>query len=231
LEWGKINHGVPQGSILGPLLFLFYINGLPQTVQYNSKPTLFADDTSLIFSNPNYLDSKTTINNVFSQLNKWFDDNSILLNYEKTEYVQFPLKGTVLHEAPIGYNNNIISNSTSTKLLGVITENTLSWKDHIDFLLPKLCMACYSVRTIKPFMCQENLKSIYYSYFHSLMTYGIIFWGNSTHSIHVFRLQKRVIRIITDSRPRNSSRQLFKKLGILPLTLQYIFFSFIIYCK
>ena len=55
------------------------------------------------------------------------------------------------------------------------------------------------------------------------MTYGIIFWGNSTHSIHVFWLQKRVIRIITDSRPRDSSRQLFKKLGILPLMLQYIF--------
>ena len=90
-------------------------------------------------------------------------------------------------------------------------------------LLPKLCMACYSVRTIQPFMCQENLKSIYYPYFHSLMTYGTIFWDNSTHTIHVFRLQKRVIRIITDSRPRNSCKQLFKKLGILPLMLQYIF--------
>jgi hypothetical protein len=77
--------------------------------------------------------------------------------------------------------------------------------------------------TIKAFMCQENLKSIYYSYFHSLMTYGIIFWGNSTHSIHVFRLQKRVIRIITNSRPRDSCRLLFKQLGILPLTMQYIF--------
>ena len=75
LEWSKIYHGVPQGSILGPLLFLFYENDLPKIVQYNSKPTLFADDTSLIFSNPNYLDFKTTINNVFSQLNKWFNDD------------------------------------------------------------------------------------------------------------------------------------------------------------
>ena len=72
-------------------------------------------------------------------------------------------------------------------------------------------------------MCQENLKLIYYSYFHSLMTYGIIFWGNSTQSIHVFQLQKRVIRIITDSRPRDSCRQLFKQMGIPPLTSQYIF--------
>jgi len=87
----------------------------------------------------------------------------------------------------------------------------------------ELCMACYSVRTIKPFMCQENLKSVYCSYFHSLMTYGIIFWGNSTHSIHVFRLQRRVIRIITDSRPRDYCRKLFTKLGNLPLMSQCIF--------
>jgi hypothetical protein len=166
---------------------------------------------------------------VFSQLSKWFDDNLLLLNCEKTQYVHFTLKGTVLHEAPIGYNNSFISNSTSTKFLGVIIEDTLSWKAHIDHLLPKLCMACYSVRTFKPFMCQENLKSIYYSYFHSLMTYGIIFWGNSTHSIHVFWLQKRVIRIITDSRPRDSCRQLFKKLGILPLMLPYIFFFLLLF--
>ena len=222
LEWGKINHGVPQGSILGPLLFLFYVNDLPKIVQYNSKPNLFADNTSLIFSNSNCLDFKTNINNVFFfQLNKWFYNN-LFLNYEKTQYVHFTLKGTVLHEVSIGYNN-LIYNSTNTKILGVIIENTLSWKAHIDHLLPNLCLACYGVRTFKPFMCQENLKSIYYSYFHSLMTYGIIFLGNSTHSSHVVRLQKRVIRIITDSRPRDSCRQLFKQLGILPLTSQYIF--------
>jgi hypothetical protein len=62
---------------MGPLLFLFYINDLPKIVQYSSKPTLFADDTSVIFSNPNYSDFKTTINNVFSQINKRFDDNFI----------------------------------------------------------------------------------------------------------------------------------------------------------
>ena len=117
---------MPQGSILGPLLFLFYINDLPKIAQFISKASLFADDTSFIFSNPSYSDFKTTINNVFSQLNKWLDNNLLLLNYEKTQYVHFTLKGTVLHEALIGYNN-FISNSTGTKFLGVIIENTLSW--------------------------------------------------------------------------------------------------------
>jgi hypothetical protein len=192
----------------------------------------FAYYTSLIFSNPSYSDFKTAVDNVFSQLNEWVDDNLLLLSYEKTQYVHFILKGTVLHKAPIGYNNSFISCSTSTKFLGLVTENTLSWKAHIDHLLPKLCMACYSFRTIKPFICQENLKSICYSYFHSLMTYGIIFWGNSTHSIHVFQLQKRVIRIITNSRPRDSCRQLFKKLaGDFAIDVSINFFPFIIYCK
>jgi len=113
----------------------------------------------------------------FFQLNKWFYDNLLFLNYEKTQHVHFTLKGTVLHEVSIGYKNNLISNLTNTKILGVITENTLSWKAHIYYLLPNLCLACYGVRTIKPFVCQENLKSIYYSHFHTLMTYGIIFWG------------------------------------------------------
>ena len=220
LEWGKINHGIPQGSILGPFRFLFYINDLLKIVEYNSKPTLFAYDTS--FSLIPITQTLKPILIMFFQLNKWLDDNLLFLNYERTQYVHFTLKGTGLHEAPIGYNNNFISNSTSTKFLAVIIENTLSWKAHIDHLLPKLS-ACYGVRTIKPFMCQENLKSVYYSCFHSLMTHGIIFWGNSTHSIYVFRLQKRVTRIITDSRPTDSCRQLFKKLGILPLMLQYIF--------
>jgi len=149
-------------------------------------------------------------------------DNLSLLNYEKTQCVHFTLKHTVHYEAPIGYNINFFSNSISIKFLGVIIENSLSWKVHIDHLLPKLCVAQYSIMTIKTFTCQENLKSIYNSSFHSLMTYGLIYWGNSTHSTHVFRLQERVIRIITKSRPRDSCRQLFKKLGILPLMLQYI---------
>jgi hypothetical protein len=181
---------------MGPLLFLFCIKDLPKIVQYISNPTLLADDTSFIFSNPNYLDFKTDINNVFFQLNKWFDDNFLSLNYEKTQYVHFTLKGAVLHEASIGYNNNFISNSTNTNFLGVIIENTLSWEAHIYHLLPKLCLACYDVETVKPFMCQENLKSIYYSYFHSLMTYGIVFWSISTHSTMSFNCRQEELELL-----------------------------------
>jgi len=93
----------------------------------------------------------------------------------------------------------------------------------------KIHKACYVITCIRPFMSQDTLKSEYYSYFHSLISYGIILWGNSSNSLHVFQLQKRAIRIITGSRPRDSCRGLFKKLGILPLVSVYTL-SFAIHC-
>ena len=81
-KWGKVGNGVPQGSILGPLLFLFYINHLPRIIHNKSKPVLFTDHTSLIVSNfcPKDLKNDTT---VFVQLNEWFNNNLLSLNYEK----------------------------------------------------------------------------------------------------------------------------------------------------
>ena len=85
----------------------------------------------------------------------------------------------------------------------------------------RLSSACYAVRVITPLMAEDILKMIYYSYVHSIITYGIIFGGNSPHSTHIFKIQKRIIRIMTKSR-RDSCRQLFKRLEILPLKSQYI---------
>jgi hypothetical protein len=78
------------------------------------------------------------------------------------------------------------------------------------------------MRSVKPYVSQQMLKAIYYSYFHSLMSYGIIFWGQSTNSIRVFRLQKRIIRIMMGCNIRDSCRKLFINLKILPLPSQYI---------
>jgi hypothetical protein len=98
-----------------------------------------------------------------------------------------------------------------------------SSSSHVDWLMSKLGSACYAVRAIKPCMAQGTLRLIYFSYFHSVMTYGLVFWDNSPHSIHIFRLQKRAIRIITNSGSRESCRELFKKMEILPLLSQFIF--------
>jgi hypothetical protein len=91
-KWGKIRHGVPQGSILGPLFFRLYINDLLNFVKDKSKPILFADDTSLIVTNSNPTDFLSDIMTVFEYLNKWFRDNSLSLNFDKTHFMQFTTK-------------------------------------------------------------------------------------------------------------------------------------------
>ena len=125
-------------------------------------------------------------------------------------------------EISIGYNNTFISNISNTKFLGLVTASSLSCKDHITQLTSKLCKACYVLRCIRLLKSQDTLISVYKTYFHSLISYGIVFWGNSSNSLHVFWLQKRAFRIITGSRPRDSCRGVFKKMRILPLQSQYI---------
>jgi hypothetical protein len=115
-----------------------------------------------------------------------------------------------------------IEYTLNTKFLGLIITNSPSWKDHKPQLIPKLSKVCYVLWCIRPFMSQDALKSVYYSYSHSLISYGVIFWGNSSFSSNIFQLQREAIRIIMWSRPRDSYKELFKRLKILPLRSQYI---------
>jgi hypothetical protein len=137
----------------------------------------------------------------------------------KTYYIHFITKSTFI-DIVVGYNNNLITRP----VIPPCSSYWKSWKAHIDQYIPNLCTAYYAVRVIKPFLSQGSLNLVYYSCFHSLMNCGIILWGISLHSIHVFRLHKRVIRIITVSRPRDSCKELLKKkIKGLPFQSQYIF--------
>jgi len=123
----------------------------------------------------------------------------------------------------LNYQGKYTKSSTNTKFLGLIIDDSLSWKAHIDQIMPKFNTACLVIRTIQGMMSPETLRMVYCTYIHSIMSYGIIFGGNQPHSEKIFKIQKRVIRIITNSGARDSCRELFKKLEILPLYPQYIF--------
>jgi len=101
-------------------------------------------------------------------------------------------------------------------------DNHMNWKNHVEQILPKLSAACFSIRNLIPTLNLDILHTVYFAYFHSVLQYGIVFWGNSTHAHQVFKLQKRVVRVMSGVGPRSSCRSLFRKLNILPIACQYI---------
>jgi hypothetical protein len=221
-NWTLIKQGVPQGSVLGPLLFLIYINDLALILNSHANPILFADDTSVIISSSNKCDFENTLNLVINEIFTWCKINSLTLNIEKTKFMQFYRYNQKGLDLQILINNQTINNVTEIGFLGLHLDNKLSWKLHSHELISKLNKACYAIRAMKPLVSHKALMSIYYAYFHSVMKYGIMFWGNSSFSHDVFKVQKRVIRLITNSYRRESCRPLFKKLEILTLFSQYI---------
>jgi hypothetical protein len=113
--------------------------------------------------------------------------------------------------------------TVNTKFLGLQIDNYLNWKPHIDQLVPKLSEACYAVRSVLHISTTDTLSSIYFVYLHSLMKYGIIFWGNLCDSKKVFTFQKKTVRIMMGVKSHNYCRELFKRLEILTLPCEYVF--------
>ena len=116
--WAKIEHGVPQGSVLGPLLFLIFINDLPKFVNDKSVPVSFADDTSILLSHSNPTDFNNNINTIFKILSDWFKQNLLSLNFTKTQFTNFTTKNNNQIKKNNNYNNKFIPTITYTEFLG-----------------------------------------------------------------------------------------------------------------
>jgi hypothetical protein len=226
-EWKRVKHGVSQGSVLGPLLFLVYINNLPRTINNFSNSVLFADDPNIIITNTDVQGFKHNIDVTLQEINNWFLSNLLTLNYNKTHFLQFVIKKQNKIKIKIITSNTILTNINSTKFLGLIIDNTLSWREHVVALTTNLNKACFAIRAIKHFMTLRVLKMVYFSYFHSVMSYGIIFCGSSHLSNNIFKIQNRIIRIITNRCKRDSCHQLYKQLQILTFPAQYTRYIFI----
>jgi len=136
--------------------------------------------------------------------------------------MQFFTKQQQKIEVQVSISESIIPDTTSIKFLCLLIDNKLRWKTYGNELAKKLNKACYAIRIVKSSVSSKSLTSIYHSYFHSLLSCGILFWGNSPICRDIFRIQKRAIRIITNKGRRESCRELFKELKILTLPSQYI---------
>jgi len=122
-----IKNGVPQGSFLGPQFFLLYINDLPKIFSKNNGMVLFTDDTGLLITDSKDLDFNININQFFRNIISWFNSNLLILNFNETYYVEFRTKNYYQVKTEVKYEHKNISNSTETKFLGLIIDETLSW--------------------------------------------------------------------------------------------------------
>lgn len=204
----EVGTGVPQGSILGPFLFIVYINDLPK--QLACKVVLYADDTTLINTSNCKALLDTNRKEILGKCKDWFDANCLKINDNKSENIVFDLK----------VNSHL---NHSVKLLGIKLDKKLNWEDHISSLCSRLARVNYLLLKLKTSINNKLLLSSYFAYFHSHLTYGIILWGNSTFTDRVFKWQKKAVRCICSLSPQDSCKEYFKKLKIMTVPSLFIF--------
>ena len=217
-ETRNISCGVPQGSSLGPLLFLIYINDLRLALD-KSEAGHFADDTFILYGSKNLKTIETVINHELKLLSKWLKLNKLSLNSDKTELIFFHSKQHSLdvEEISIKFNNKKLTPVDYVKYLGVYLDKFLSWNFHILQLSKKLSRANGIISKLRHNAPLETCLRVYYSIFYSHLVYSCNIWGLTTEEnikkIEV--LQKKCLRIMTVSDFNSHTNSLFYNLKLL----------------
>ena len=211
-----IKCGVPQGSILGPLLFLIYINDLC-IVCKSTEPVLFADDTNLFSSGSNAISLQDGVNNDLAIIAEWLKVNKLSLNIKKTHFMCFSAKNKSRPGISLQIDGEAIAEVNKSKFLGVVIDNKLSWKDHISFVCRKVARGIGVIIKARKVLYNESLKCLYYSFIYPYMIYCNQVWGSAckTNIEPLQVLQKRAVRIILGVHPRSPSEPLFTTLKFL----------------
>ena len=219
----SVQCGVPQGSILGPLLFLLYINDLPYSS--NLLPIIFADDTNVFYSGSNFTECVHRINTEMTSLLKWIQSNKLSLNVEKTQYIIFSKRRLQTDQLTVSINGEIIKRVDSFRFLGIIIDDRLSWRQHIAHIRRKVSKSIGILRSARSLLNKNTLVTLYYAFVYPYFNYCIDVWGhcNEQDFQSLFKTQKRIIRYINFSKRNAHTDQLFKSLDILPLKRLYIF--------
>lgn len=215
-----VEFGLPQGSLLSPLFFNFFINDIHDFCD-NSLKIQFADDTGLCYALKSLDDLKYVSRN-FSIIRNYLSLNWLSLNISKTKVLVFRPKGGYEVELIVHNCDNYesvtcscprIKNSKSVEYLGVIIQDDLKWNSQIMKIMKKLRSTCAVMRSIRNLVAHDVLRNIYFSLFESHINYCLLVYGGSRVSLleMVFRMQKKALRILCNADKRAHSKELFEK--------------------
>ena len=154
---------MPQGSILGPILFLIYMNDIVN-VSNKFRYTIYADDTNLLLANENILDLHRNINIELEAIHKWIKHNKLRLNVAKTNYLIFQNRSVIVDMPPVTLEGIQLKRVHYTKFLGVLIDENLNWKFQINSVVTKLSKVCGILYRVRNSLTPEALVSIYIHY-------------------------------------------------------------------
>ena len=212
-----IRTGVPQGSILGPLFFLIYMNDFDRSTNV-FKFIMYADDTTLLATLSAVTDAEmctieNNINYALACVNNWLKTNKLSLNSTKTKFMIFHPRNKHIPNLKLSIEDTDIENVDKFDFLGITVDKNLTWDSHIFKIQMKIAKVCGIMNRLKHFIPIDTLLTLYSSLIQPHLLYGILLWGQKSNKL--FKLQKKILRIITNSRYNSHTDPLFKKCEVL----------------
>uniref|UniRef100_A0A1B6LUG6 Reverse transcriptase domain-containing protein n=1 Tax=Graphocephala atropunctata TaxID=36148 RepID=A0A1B6LUG6_9HEMI len=213
-----MTRGVPQGSVLGPVLFILLTNDFPDYVKDFSSVVMFADDTTLLLQSETAEDLSIKAYIALNMTYDYCSSNDLAANPSKTKQINFGGRGDQVPGLPN------IDSEEETKLLGLTLDAKLTWNPHIDSLCKKLNTTTYVIKRIKSVSSCETAKIAYYALMETHLRYGVILWGSTSAANlkRVLKIQKSAVRSLANLDFRDSCRPAFKQLKIKTVTAIYI---------
>ena len=222
-----VKAGVPQGSALGPLLFILYINDLPLHLDSKLTNNLFADDSTMHASSKNIDDLNSSLQNGINSANTWCSKNSMSIHPEKTKSMVVTTRQK--HQrAPLqlslSLDNQEIQQITEHKVLGVTLDSNLNWHAHLDLLVKRLSKNTYLLYRLKRFASVEALKLFFDAHINSFVNYASTLWDNCSNEYikRINSVHRRAVKVLLPSL-NISTEDKFKRLNILPLDKQLFY--------